>query len=203
MAQVAVSIRQSLTQALPVYDYFGKNHTPPQPGSFTGLTLPPSFGILRNQADRWVHRGQQYLATLPPKWAAAQQLLNQPGLTPAQIAEIQETVNSARIFANNQEFIPGREANINHHNEADIVRTASLYLLHPVGQALWSDPDFNRAFYSRVEDVASDTRADVTFYRNDPNGPRSFAVVEFKRRTVVDGHDFSHNTELRAPANAS
>jgi hypothetical protein len=139
MAQVAVSIRQALTQALPVYDYFGKNHTPPEPGSFTGLTLPPSFGILRNQADRRVHRGQQYLATLPPKWAAAQQRLNQPGLTPAQIAEIQETVDSARIFANNQEFIPGREANINHHNEADIVRTASLYLLHPVGQALWSD----------------------------------------------------------------
>lgn len=143
------------------------------------------------------------MTTLPQKWTAAQQRLNQPGMSPTQLAEIQEMVDCTTIFANHQELIPEREGNINHHNKADIVRTASLYLLHPVGQALWADPDYNRAFFSRVEDIATETRADIAFYRNDANGPRAFAVVEFKRRTLVDGHDFSHNARLQAPTNTN
>lgn len=87
-------------------------------------------------------------------------------------------------------ILPEKEDNIVHNNEADVVRSAILYLIHPVAQALWACPDYFRGFSSQSEDFDFRTRTDLTFFKtaqpfnaqNSSTRTRDFAVVEFKRR---------------------
>lgn len=121
---------------------------------------------------------------------------------------VQEAVSYANHFLNNGAFLPEFEGNIAHNNEADVVRTSALYLIHPVAQALWACPDYYRTFASQSEDTAERTRTDITFYKvvrptaanSQPQRTGDFAVVEFKRRGWIKGEDFSYETRLRAPA---
>lgn len=98
-------------------------------------------------------------------------------------------------FLNEDQYVPEKEGNINHRNEADVVRTASLYLIHPVMQALWAHPLFDKAISSQAEDTKNNTRTDITLYKSDQGGGQNivpFAVIEFKRRTIISGNDFRH-----------
>lgn len=162
-------------------------------------THPPKFGIRRLHSQRWFLKGQQFVASLPSEVVAARTLLSDPQSNPNFRAHVQQAINYATLFANDHQFVPAIEDSIHHHNEADVVRTAALYLIHPVAQALSARPSHHRAFVSKSEDVGSSTRADVVFYRNDSNNERPFSVIEFKRRTMVHGPDFSHDERLRVP----
>lgn len=200
MAAPAVSILQSLSQGLPLYHYGGDKHTPSDGGSYTSATIPPKVAITRDQTQRWSIKGQQYLQFQHTRVQNYQQI-NLGTLTSAQQTQVQDALAFSTRFLNNQDFIPEREGNISHKVEADVVRTAGLYLLHPVLQALWACPDYFKCFTSQAEDVKGATRTDITFYKlGGPNRPlRDFAVVEFKRRGVIDGNAFPHDNQLVMP----
>lgn len=164
------SLFQSFGSALPAYDYHGNQHSAHEGGTTSKNTEPPKFAVQRpRNNNRWSDLGQVYLASLQTA-----------GATP------QAQGNAHALFGQfNNERIYNKEDAILHRNEADVVRTAALYLLHPVCQALNANPTIYRTFASQCEDAADGVRTDITFYKRT-NGPdRPFAVVEFKRRTVI------------------
>lgn len=92
---------------------------------------------------------------------------------------------------NGSEYIPQQEDNIRHTNKADIVRTANLYLVHPVIQALWAHPKYNGTLVSQSEDFQHGTRTDITFMKVGLNQVhRTFFILEYKRRGMIHGSDF-------------
>lgn len=131
--------------------------------------MPPKFAVQRPQNDRWSGRGQTYLTNLQNTGTPPQ----------AQGHALFSQFNSERIY--------NKDDAIMHRNEADVVRTAALYLIHPVCQALNANPTANGTFASQCEDNSADgVRTDITFYKTTPRpADRPFAVVEFKRRTVI------------------
>lgn len=204
----AISIFQSLSLPLPDYPYTGPEGTSDlRKGSHTDVTHPALFAIRRDRSDRWFLRGQQYLNAVQPGRAMQyQQWLNSGTAPAAQQPHLQLAVNYAFGFLNNHAFLPEQEGNIAHNNEADVVRSAALYLIHPVAQALWACPDYFKGFASQSEDTELRTRTDLTFYKIEPPTPqrpqiraRDFAVVEFKRRGWIKGEHFSHEDSLRVP----
>src|SRR3569833_1378874 len=93
----------------------------------------------------------------------------------------------------NDEFIPQREDAMHHANEDDIMRAATLYLIHPINQALCASPALAGMVKCQSEPTTHKTRSHIMFYRNRvaPSGPpRAFAVVEFKRRGVIRHQEF-------------
>lgn len=213
MATVAaVSIRNSLPQPLPVYAYAGAAHVPGASGATTQATVPPRFAVPRPAADRWVNVGRGFLAPVVTNYQvgicdgivrARDDLVTmlQPGFQPApttaQRNAWQASVNRANVFLGDVQKIPETEKNIQHGNEADIVRTATLYLVHPVIQALCAHPSYQDCLISKSEDTQGGTRTDVTFkkvYFNQAGQQktRSFAILEFKRRGAIQGDDFRH-----------
>lgn len=109
------------------------------------------------------------------------------------------SVPAVNSFLSNSQFIPETEINIRHANEADVVRTANLYLIHLVLQALSAHPSYHTLLVSQSEDTQGKTRTDLTFQFSTLNTLRSFAVVEFKRRGAIEGHGFQHLQNVPVP----
>ncbi|KAH8783261.1 hypothetical protein F5883DRAFT_538182 [Diaporthe sp. PMI_573] len=174
------SLLQSFNDALPTYVYNGSPHKAPQGGTESRKTPPPNFAVRRTQANRWSAVGQVFLnnlqnASTVPLWTA---------------------------FLN--ECIYNKEQPIQHRNEADIVRTSALYLIHPVSQALNTHSVVNSTFSSQSEDSETDgVRTDMTFFKAAQPKPRPFAVVEYKRRTVIHSAEFDAAVRAYDPAAAT
>lgn len=144
---------------------------------------PPHFAVERPQNDRWFLRGQTYLTNL------------QTAGTPAQ-APGHALLNH---FIN--EFIYNKEISIQHRNEADVVRTAALYLLHPVSQALNAHPSAHGAFSSQCEDTSVDgVRTDIAYFKpTTGTSDRAFAIIEFKRRTIIKISELNRAIQIYDP----
>lgn len=84
-----------------------------------------------------------------------------------------------------REHVYLKEHATQHFNESDVVRTAAMYLVHPVVVALNSDPAMYSTIGLQSEDVHNQVRSDITFYRTMQNRSRPIAVLEFKRRGVI------------------
>ncbi|KAH8742736.1 hypothetical protein F5883DRAFT_477735 [Diaporthe sp. PMI_573] len=101
-----------------------------------------------------------------------------------------------------------KEQAMQHNNEADVVRAAAMYLLHPVMAALDAGPTTNGGFILQSEDVRiantntnNTVRTDITFYRISPvGGHRAISVMEFKRRGVIRPNQFEAAIAAGAPA---
>lgn len=159
MAAPIVSIRQSLSIPLPQYPYHGPQGTTDlKKGSHTETTHPPMFAITRNPNHPWFLKGQQFLNRLHPRTSQFQGLINSGQISGAWLSRVQEAVSYSNHFSNNGAFLPKFEGNIAHNNEAGVVRTAALYLIHPVAQALWACPDYYKTFASQSEDTSQRTR---------------------------------------------
>lgn len=167
------------------------------------------FAIKRDPNNRWFLKGQLYLNTIRPgRVSHFEQMLSAGTISAAQRNSLLMALDYATHFSNHSAYLPDKEDNIIHNNEADVVRTAILYLIHPVAQALWACPDYFRSFSSQSEDFEHQTRTGLTFFKvaqpsaaqNSPARARDFAVVEFKRRGWIKGEEFSHDHTLRVPA---
>lgn len=101
------------------------------------------------------------------------------------------------------EGLDSKEAIMYHKCEADVVRSAALYILHPLNQALSAHPATTGAITCLAEHSSNGLRADITYFRN-PAVPspgaekRAFAVVEFKRRGLIDAGEFRTAQKLDA-----
>ncbi|CAN8106106.1 unnamed protein product [Discula destructiva] len=71
-----------------------------------------------------------------------------------------------------------------------------MYLIHPISQVLWANADYRDAFGNQGEHTLGSkntglVRADLTFSKTANQGShRVFAVIEFKRRTVIRPSEF-------------
>lgn len=210
---MAITILNCLSQALPDYHYPGPKHAPHPPGSTVQKIFPPKFAIQRSQTghERWAQIGRRYVTQgnqigNTPDIHTARTYANlvlqqaQQGQQPQiSIPALQAGLAAADALLSGSEYVPEKEDNIRHTNEADVVRTANLYLIHPVIQALWSHPKYHRSLVSQSEDTQNGTRTDVTFMKLGPAPPvghqqvhRDFFILEFKRRGMIDGDDFEH-----------
>lgn len=202
---MATTILNCLPQALPAYPYDGPKHAPHPVGSTVQKIFPPKFAIQRSQTgqDSWAQIGRRYLTQGNQIGTAtdirtARLLTNQslPQSPPQLLPALQASLAAADTLLLGHEYIPEREDNIRHTNEADVVRTANLYLIHPVIQALWSHPKYHKSLVSQSEDTQHGTRTDITFMKVGPAQPaghqvhRDFFILEFKRRGMIDGRDF-------------
>lgn len=98
-----------------------------------------------------------------------------------------------------------KEQSIQHRNEADVVRSATLYLIHPVSQALNAHPNVHGAFSSQCEDTSIDgVRTDIAYFK-PTSGPkdRAFALVEFKRRSIIKIREFTRAIKTYEPTAAT
>lgn len=101
------------------------------------------------------------------------------------------------------EGLDRKEAIMYHKCEADVVRSAALYVLHPLNQALAAHPVTTGIITCLAEHSSNGLRADITYFRN-PAVPssgaekRAFAVVEFKRRGLIDVGEFRTAQKLGA-----
>ncbi|RYC54060.1 hypothetical protein CHU98_g12149 [Xylaria longipes] len=77
-----------------------------------------------------------------------------------------------------------------HLSEGDVVRAAAMYLLHPINQALSAIPDFASSIRCLSEQTTNGVRGDIAFNRLRSNERRCFAVVEFKKRGIIDDNEF-------------
>ncbi|KAI0188890.1 hypothetical protein EV127DRAFT_462073 [Xylaria flabelliformis] len=98
-----------------------------------------------------------------------------------------ETVNTRAL---ENEHISLREDAMYHLNEGDVARAAAMYLLHPINQALSAIPNFAGSIKCLSEQLMNGVRADISFMRYRGNEQRCFAVVEFKKRGVIDDNEF-------------
>lgn len=88
-----------------------------------------------------------------------------------------------------------------HYNESDVVRAAAMYLVHPVVAAMGADLDRAGGLLLQSEDILSQVRSDITFYRdNGTLGRRPIAVLEFKRRGIIRPDQFAAAMPALAPA---
>jgi hypothetical protein len=132
--------------------------------------------------------GDSTVNTDPPYFSiAAQQNWHTLGTT--LIANIPNIANPAHNL--NRETVPFREDAAYHNSEGDVVRSAALYLLHPVNQALSSAQGV--VIRCQSELTANKIRSDITYFRAptaaNPNY-KAFAVVEFKKRGVIKDNEF-------------
>src|SRR3569833_219140 len=87
----------------------------------------------------------------------------------------------------NDEFIPQREDAMHHANEDHIMRAATLYLIHPINQALCASPALAGMVKCQSEPTTHKTRSHIMFYRiwvARCGPPRGFGVVVFFCRGV-------------------
>ncbi|KAI0546720.1 hypothetical protein F4679DRAFT_404219 [Xylaria curta] len=164
----AVTIKQSFTKTLPLYQNplgVGDTHIS---GSTTLETDPPRFFIPVSH-DSWVNLGLQSLG------GASRGTLE-------------------------GEHISLREDAMYHHNEGDVARAAAMYLLHPINQALSAIPNFGGSIKCLSEQSANGVRCDISFRRYRGNQQRCFAIVECKKRGVIDDNEFRQ--AARTPKNS-
>ncbi|KAK4222828.1 hypothetical protein QBC38DRAFT_374331 [Podospora fimiseda] len=93
------------------------------------------------------------------------------------------------------QYLAEEDASTYHINEADIVRSAAVHLLHPVNQALWQhtcSDDEKATVRCQAESIAEHIRNDIAYFRNDSHGMRPFAVIEMKRRGIIKKHEFEN-----------
>lgn len=91
------------------------------------------------------------------------------------------------------EYLSHVELLMRHASEADVVRTAALYLLHPINQAFSAHPITAGTITCLAEMSSTGLRADITYFKSPPTpgDKRAFAVVEFKKRQLIVPQDFS------------
>lgn len=201
------SIRACFNDALPEYKYRGGMYTADDGGHSTNDTLPPLYAIQRSTTGkpRWVELGRQYFTTTLPQSIHKvqnnlQTLANAQRITPQ---DLQQRMHDAQkeYDAIESEFIHDKEGAIIHGNESDVVRTAAMYLIHPISQVLWAHADYRNAFCNQGEHTLGNkntglVRADLTFSKAAiPGSTRVFAVVEFKRRTMIRPSEFGNTLQ--------
>lgn len=104
-------------------------------------------------------------------------------------------------YSVDRENVYMKEQAMLHCNESDVVRTAAMYLVHPVVTALNADLNMPGGLLLQSEDTLSQVRSDITFYRNNGTpDPRPIAVVEFKRRGIIRPGQFAAATPAVTPA---
>ncbi|KAK3293780.1 uncharacterized protein B0H64DRAFT_398675 [Chaetomium fimeti] len=85
-----------------------------------------------------------------------------------------------------------------HASEADVVRAAGIYLMHPVGQALNFHQNLARSITIQSEFQKSRMRTDIAYFKSpnrQGNPGRAFAVIEFKKRGVLSNAQFAAATK--------
>ncbi|KAL2128677.1 hypothetical protein VTI74DRAFT_8851 [Chaetomium olivicolor] len=94
----------------------------------------------------------------------------------------------------NDEHVSLEERSVYHGGEADVVRTSGIYLLHPVHQALDALPTVHGTIRVQAEVQSNRLRTDLTYYKSTAASGtyRPFAVIEFKRRGILNPSDFLH-----------
>jgi hypothetical protein len=105
-----------------------------------------------------------------------------------------------------QNFMPSDEDLFAHRSEADVVRSAALYLLHPVNMALSfrSPRNYKCSSEYTTNTPSSDTpfrgkvRSDIVFFRQSGTTMQPMAVLEFKNRGILDHHPDLWNKTLTA-----
>ena len=118
--------------------------------------------------------------TAPPKYHESRPLNDYTAAGQAAVAAVQADLQ--------QHYMPSGEDLFAHRAEADVVRSAALYLLHPVNMALNFRSPLDYKCFSEFK--ANTVRSDVVFIRRADNGVgvSCFAVLEFKNRGVLDLH---------------
>lgn len=190
-----VSIFDSLSQALPGFQNKHDPNAKVEKGS-TSIQLmpPPKMAIPKKPNRRWYTFGADHIN---PGSRNAFSLAAQMQDVDRKDKDAAEVLEHAEAFRNKKYFVPEREDNIFHSNEADVVRSADLYLIHPVMQALAAHPRYHRNVVSRSEDTLKESRTDMTFYQPVQGGPpRPFAVVEYKKREAFKAAGFNHEAKI-------
>lgn len=201
-----VSIRQSFNEKLPDFHYdpaVDGTKNASQSGQHTVLTTPPKFAIKRMDTS-WSDLGQKVLDEFQLSRDQVHFMLHTHDMNasgqlvpivedPQERRRLEMMLETADSFLNEMQFVPEREGNIRHANEADVVRSASLYLVHPVAQAFWAHPMYSASLISQSEDVKDWSRTDLTFYKSKPgHKTRDFMVLEYKRRNAIKREKFEH-----------
>lgn len=197
-----VSIFDSLNQRLPNFNNKMDPNAKVEKGS-TSIQLmpPPKMAIRKNPNHRWYTFGANHLN--PGSQSAFALAVQMQGVD-RNDRDGAEVLEHAEAFRNKKYFIPEREDNIFHSNEADVVRSADLYLIHPVMQALAAHPRYHRCVISRSEDTLKDSRTDMTFYIPVQSGDHlPFAVVEYKKRQAFQAAGFNHEAMIPPALRAS
>lgn len=190
-----VSIFDSLKQPLPSFPNNPDPNAKVEKGS-TSIQLmpPPKMAIPKNPNRRWFTSGADHL---DPRSQSIFALAVQMQDVDRNHRDAAEVLEHAEAFRNKKYFIPEKEDNIFHSNEADVVRSADLYLIHPVMQALAAHPRYHRNVISRSEDTLKESRTDMTFYQTvQDSNHRPFAVVEYKKRQAFKAAGFKHEAMI-------
>lgn len=189
-----VSIFDSLNQPLPVFFHKENPDAKVEEGSASiQMMPPPKMAISKNPNRRWHTLGADHLNPSSKKAFALAVQMQDVDQSHKDAAEV---LQHADAFRKKRYFIPEREDNIVHSNEADVVRSADLYLIHPVMQALAAHPRYHRSVMSRSEDTLKESRTDMTFYQPAQGGNhRPFAIVEYKKRQAFDAAGFNHGAK--------
>lgn len=106
------------------------------------------------------------------------------------------------------EYLYLKDEALHHASEADVVRTAALYVLHPINKAFNAHPYFAGTVTCRSEASlkSNGLRADVTYFKN-PTGQvagatqRAYAVIEFKKRHLIDVAQFEYAERVNSSHN--
>lgn len=199
MAHNPVSILDSLAQALPIFPFDHDPQAKVSEGAHSTLNMPPpKIAIPRDPAKRWHLLGMQDLnpnIQVPVSFAGQLATIRQHSAAP----RAREAIAYAEAFLNKRYSVPEKEVNIHHSNEADIVRSANLYLIHPVLLAISAHPRYYHKVVSKSEDIQGDTRTDITLYEPRPGGAsRGFLVSEYKMRQTFKGYAFDHRATINA-----
>jgi hypothetical protein len=116
--------------------------------------------------------------TEPPKYHSTRALADYTNAGQTAVTAVQQGLH--------QHYMPSDEDLFVHRAEADVVRSAALYLLHPVNMALNLR---SLVTYKCCSEFKKNTvRCDIVYSRRvgNTNTTTPFAVVEFKNRGVVD-----------------
>lgn len=141
-------------------------------GEVTRATSAPKFST-RESIDYWAQKGYVYVS-------GDSRALEQQRLSIAELA-------------------------MYHNSEADVVRAATLYLLHPVNQAFCATRAMRNTIRCLSEAPSGRVRCDIVFRRTS-NSPstrvmRSFALLECKKRGMIDTSEFRRAEQVISETN--
>jgi hypothetical protein len=92
------------------------------------------------------------------------------------------------------EYLYAKDLAVYHASEGDVVRSAAIYVLNPLNRAFQAHPYFAKTVTCQSESSlqSGSLRADVTYFKTPAQGTekRAFAVVEFKRRGLINEQEF-------------
>lgn len=181
MATPATTLRRCFQRP---YDRSLENYPvePAQSGTKTNNTNPPSSSMTTAKIT-------------PPAFAHKIIATHWTGLC-------NEFINAVPAPGPMDEHLTLREAVTRHASEGDVVGTSALHVLHPLNQAFSSHPITQGTVTCLAEVTATKLRADITYFKNPAtaaaSAKRSFAVVEFKRRCLIDKAEFEYAEKLKA-----